>query len=415
MSSPTAKETVDGILVGDNDSSIVHYAISSMRGRRPTQEDTYVIETELRVLVCNAAKQVNDPLPGHGMFAAFDGHGTSFASEYAVQYFVSTFCSQASFAEYSKRFLDKPHQCNIATKNKKGKPSNKISQKKFNDKTSADDELNKLLEDAIKTTMVELDANMLRQMNSKKEDNMNHNSKSTDEEDQAANLYDISDAGTTAIIVIMTPNHIICANLGDSRAILQRRGAICKSNIPADTVVGLSTDHKPSNEIEEARICDAGGVVLGGKIEARLAVSRGLGDFDFKHMPSVLHAPATRVTSQCKDGPILSDAYIKPEDQMVSSMPEITTVRRNDNRDKFLVIACDGIWDVLSNEKCSHLVSTIFSEGEQRVSLVCEELLDQCYTRGSLDNMTAILIKFPSQEIGYGGGVMKRRKQRKRK
>ena len=116
MSSPTAKETFDGILVGVNDSSIVHYAISSMRGRRPTQEDTYVIETELKVLVCNDVNQRNDPLPGHGMFAVFDGHGTSFASEYAARHFVSTFCSQSSFAEYSNRFLDKPHQCNNATR-----------------------------------------------------------------------------------------------------------------------------------------------------------------------------------------------------------------------------------------------------------------------------------------------------------
>ena len=142
-----------------------------------------------------------------------------------------------------------------------------------------------------------------------------------------------------------------------------------------------------------------------------MAVSRGLGDFAFKHTPSVLHA-ATLM--QNDDSPMIDD-YVQPEDQMVSSVPEIISLPRDDDRYQFLIIGSDGIWDVLSTEKCTDLISTIFGEGEQNIALVCEELLDQCYAKGSLDNMTAILIKFASQKIGYGGGVIRRRIGRKSK
>jgi serine/threonine protein phosphatase PrpC len=98
---------------------------------------------------------------------------------------------------------------------------------------------------------------------------------------------------------------------------------------------------------------------------------------------------------------------------MISPVPEFTTLPRDNTNDKFLIVASDGIWDVLSNEKCSQLMLTIFSEGEESAALACEELLDQCYAKGSLDNMTAILLRFASQRIGCGGGVVKRRKQRK--
>jgi serine/threonine protein phosphatase PrpC len=148
------------------------------------------------------------------------------------------------------------------------------------------------------------------------------------------------------------------------------------------------------------RIQNAGGVIISGAIGGRLAVSRGLGDFTFKHTASVLCAEI--------------DDYVPTENQMVTSVPEISVLERQVH-DKFIVIACDGIWDVLSNEYCATLVSTIFNEGESSVSLACEEVLDQCYAKGSLDNMTAVLIKFSSQEVGLGGGVMKRRGQRLRK
>ena len=105
---------------------------------------------------------------------------------------------------------------------------------------------------------------------------------------------------------------------------------------------------------------------------------------------------------------------MRAENQMVTSVPEITVLEREAD-DKFILVACDGIWDVISNENGVKLISKIFDEGERSVLLACEEVLDHCYAKGSLDNMTAILIRFPSQDVGLGGGVMKWRKQRLRK
>jgi serine/threonine protein phosphatase PrpC len=195
----------------------------------------------------------------------------------------------------------------------------------------------------------------------------------------------------------MQPTAFLRPLQGDSRAVLQRG---------ATTVTRLSNDHKPIKEDEAMRINTAGGVIINGAIGGRLAVSRGLGDFAFKHTASVLYA-ADSTNSEVDD-------YVRAENQMVTSVPEISVLERQAD-DKFIVVACDGIWDVISNENCAKLISTIFNEGERSVSLACEEVLDQCYAKGSLDNMTAILITFRSQDIGLGGGVMKRRKQRLRK
>lgn len=57
-----------------------------------------------------------------------------------------------------------------------------------------------------------------------------------------------SDAGATATMVIITPDKIYCANAGDSRTVLVRRGAAKFETVP------LSVDHKPSDEVEKARI-----------------------------------------------------------------------------------------------------------------------------------------------------------------
>ncbi len=218
--------------------------------------------------------------------------------------------------------------------------------------------------------------------------------------------------------------------MGDSRAILCRAPTSKNLHFNGNdkAIIPLSKDHKPSNRTEKNRIEAAGGVILGGKIEGRLAVSRALGDFDFKDINSVLCAVDSRIGGDgdgdgdemkkigvniiCADKRKDANKFVHPEDQMVCCIPEITTIQREMAQDKYIVLACDGIWDVLSNEQCEQLISTVFKEGERDLGLVCEELLDQCFAKGSLDNLTATILMFPANEIGVGGGVWKRRKQR---
>jgi serine/threonine protein phosphatase PrpC len=367
-----------------NTVSAIQYAVSSMQGRRPSQEDAHVIETELF-----------DTTPsGHALFGIFDGHGTSFASNYVAEHFVSVLRSQASFVEYKQQFAI----AGTCIGKQKGKATTKAN-RPSND---ADGSLRILLEDAIKSTTLQLDANLLQEMNARRKRN---NEVGTANNDKG--LYDDFDSGTTAIIVLLTPHFVICANLGDSRSILHCEPSD-ENNVNTTNVVCLSRDHKPNDLSEKKRVEKAGGVVLGGMIEGRLAVSRGLGDFAFKHTDSLVFAVDQHLDKH-------PDSFVQPQDQMVSSVPEVTIVERDIRRHRFLVIACDGIWDVTSNEKCAQLLSDVFDDGEGNVGLVCEELLDTCYTKGSLDNMTVILLKFPSQKIGDGGGVMNRRKQRIRR
>ncbi|KAL3809666.1 hypothetical protein ACHAXA_004217 [Cyclostephanos tholiformis] len=390
--SPTAKITHRGTINQQNGDD-VSFAVSSMLGRRNTQENASAIETELRA-TDTVGGIIHDVLPGHALFAVFDGHGTGFASTYVSTHLVSTLCKQHDFVMYSKKFF-----AYVNNPQSKSKKKGNVEKSRAVERGAQDDtvELRTHLEDAIKRTMIELDASMLREITASRRDQHEKKRSHTSCDIKHEDLYDEFDTGTTAVIVILTPQYIICANLGDSRAILQRGDM---------TVTSLSNDHKPNNKDEAMRIHNAGGMIIGGTIGGRLAVSRGLGDFAFKHTASVLCA------ADGKNSKI--DDYVHTENQMVTSVPEISTLERQAD-DKFIVVACDGIWDVFSNENCANLISTIFDEGECSVSLACEEVLDQCYAKGSLDNMTAILIKFRSQDIGSGGGVMKRRRQRLRK
>ena len=79
-------------------------------------------------------------------------------------------------------------------------------------------------------------------------------------------------AGCTATVVLITSTDIICANAGDSRTVL------CKSG----TAVELSQDHKPDDPSERSRIYKAGGFVEDGRVNGMLALSRALGDFEYK-------------------------------------------------------------------------------------------------------------------------------------
>jgi len=79
-------------------------------------------------------------------------------------------------------------------------------------------------------------------------------------------------SGSTAVCVLISPTHVYIANCGDSRAVLCRRGlpAVC------------TLDHKPTVPAEKKRIQDAGGSVMIHRVNGSLAVSRALGDFEYK-------------------------------------------------------------------------------------------------------------------------------------
>lgn len=169
-------------------------------------------------------------------------------------------------------------------------------------------------------------------------------------------------SGSTAIAALVTPSHIIVANCGDSRCILVRGGE----------VVEMSDDHKPYNDDEQRRIEAAGGTVTMRRVNGDLAVSRALGDFSYKQQPQ-----------------------LPPESQQVSAEPEIRVVERSPGADQFLVLACDGIWDVMTNHEAASFITSSATEGGLASPVeLAGSLIDECLMRGSRDNMSSVVVAF---------------------
>ena len=154
-------------------------------------------------------------------------------------------------------------------------------------------------------------------------------------------------SGTTAIVVMVSPKKIIWGNCGDSRGLLCRNGK----------VVFSTQDHKPYNQSERARIEKAGGTVMMQRVNGSLAVSRALGDFDYKRANE-----------------------LKPTEQLVSPEPEITIQDRDSSSDEFLLLACDGIFDVMSNEEVVTYVSHHLKLTDD-LAQVCSDLIDTCLNK----------------------------------
>uniref|UniRef100_K3WKP7 PPM-type phosphatase domain-containing protein n=1 Tax=Globisporangium ultimum (strain ATCC 200006 / CBS 805.95 / DAOM BR144) TaxID=431595 RepID=K3WKP7_GLOUD len=185
-------------------------------------------------------------------------------------------------------------------------------------------------------------------------------------------------SGCTAIVAYVTKEHIIVANAGDSRSVLGKNG----------NTTPMSFDHKPMNESERNRIDKAGGMVRGNRVNGDLAVSRALGDYTYKQRPD-----------------------LRAEEQQVSAEPDIT-IEKLDGTEEFLVIACDGIWDVMTNDGICEFVRNLMKSGEKNLGLIAEEILDDCLAQGSRDNMSAIVVQFPGAKFGTGEGVEGIRKKR---
>ena len=149
--------------------------------------------------------------PDHLLLAVFDGHAGSGSAYYAAEHLMQVIEATNQWKQYLKE------DCNNI----------------------------KLLEDALTTAFVEIDIKI--------------------REHQGRHGNDTS--GCTAVVAVVTPKFIICANAGDSRCVMS-----------VDSVAEpLSFDHKPNNEAELKRILAAGGTVTWNRVDGDLAVSRAFG------------------------------------------------------------------------------------------------------------------------------------------
>ncbi|KAF2905822.1 hypothetical protein ILUMI_00358 [Ignelater luminosus] len=170
-------------------------------------------------------------------------------------------------------------------------------------------------------------------------------------------------AGTTAVTMVIKGDKLFCANVGDSRAVA--------------SVVGraepLSIDHKPHVQTEYDRITAAGGWVDCNRVNGNLALSRALGDFIFKRNDKV-----------------------GPEQQIVTAYPDVE-VRTITPDWEFIVLACDGIWDVMTNEEVVVFVRENIAAGVDPEE-ICESLMMRCLAPDcqmaglGCDNMTVVIV-----------------------
>ncbi|KAI1308347.1 phosphatase 2C-like domain-containing protein [Xylaria venustula] len=177
--------------------------------------------------------------------------------------------------------------------------------------------------------------------------------------------YEDEVSGCTACCGLISADKIFIANAGDSRSVLGVKGR----------AKPLSFDHKPQNEGEKARITAAGGFVDFGRVNGNLALSRAIGDFEFK-----------------------KSAELAPEQQIVTAYPDVVMHELSDD-DEFLVIACDGIWDCQSSQAVVEFVRRGIA-AKQDLDKICENMMDNCLASNSetggvgCDNMTMVVIGF---------------------
>lgn len=166
-------------------------------------------------------------------------------------------------------------------------------------------------------------------------------------------------SGTTVTCTLISPDSIVFANCGDSRSVLCR----------GSRVAVATQDHKPINPAEKERIQNAGGSVMIQRVNGSLAVSRALGDFEYKNVPG---------KGACE--------------QLVSPEPEILIESRHED-DEFLILACDGIWDVMSNEELCEFIRNRMQLTDD-LKIISNWVVDTCLAKGSRDNMSIIIVAF---------------------
>lgn len=250
-------------------------------------------------------------------FGVFDGHAGAYVSKYCSEHLLDAIVSNENFAKAVRQLgnLEHPH-------------------------ANSSEVYTGLAKDAVRMSFIELDKN-IRNI-----------------------IEDGEKSGSTAVVVLVSPTHVYFGNCGDSRGIFCRNGKQAFA----------TSDHKPVNPEEKSRIEKAGGSVMIQRINGSLAVSRALGDFEYKMEPK-----------------------LSPTEQLVSPEPDVSCLER-ENNDEFLLLACDGVWDVMSNEE---VISFILAKMKITNDLVyvCNELMDTCLAKGSRDNMSVILVAFPHAPI----------------
>nr|ABK27050.1 unknown [Picea sitchensis] len=165
-------------------------------------------------------------------------------------------------------------------------------------------------------------------------------------------------SGTTALVAMVSGKSLLVANAGDCRAVLGKRWG---------RTLQLSSDHKLTSSAERKRIESLGGFVEDVYLNGELGVSRALGDWHLKGRGAV---------------------YLSP----LSAEPEVQELELSEE-DEFLIIASDGLWDVVSNESAVGIARRELMSNNDPDSC-CRALVTEALRKHSVDNLTVVLVCF---------------------
>jgi len=188
----------------------------------------------------------------------------------------------------------------------------------------------------------------------------------------------ITTSGCTACCCLLQEEKasraIYTAHLGDARAVICRGGLAVR--------LTSMSDHKATDPTETKRVIEAGGTIFNERVNGMLAISRAFGDHQLK-------APAL------------------PND-VVSNVPDITSTELTD-QDMFVIVACDGLWDVVEDQESVNLVlegirelmALLPNTGQDSLThrrsmaeVLARMLVEEALARGTSDNVSCIMI-FP--------------------
>ncbi|XVF62443.1 hypothetical protein PTKIN_Ptkin09bG0008200 [Pterospermum kingtungense] len=155
-----------------------------------------------------------------------------------------------------------------------------------------------------------------------------------------------------------TRKALLVANAGDCRAVLCRKGV----------AVEMSQDHRPCFSSERKRVEELGGYIDDGYLNGYLAVTRALGDW---HLKFALGSAS----------PLIAE-------------PDVRQILLTED-DEFMIIGCDGIWDVMSSQFAVSLVRNGLRRHDDPEECA-KELVNEASRLNSSDNLTAIVIGFSS-------------------
>mmetsp|Transcript_30876 Transcript_30876/g.72136 ORF Transcript_30876/g.72136 Transcript_30876/m.72136 type:complete len:387 (-) Transcript_30876:42-1202(-) len=369
----------------DGEGVQVRYGVSDMQGWRMNMEDAHITKPDL--------------VDGVSLFGIFDGHGGKEVAAFCSQHMPSVLTNELkvsssnghsalpkAFHKMDDMLRDERYRGELTTLSgkdkggdgeaaaagagagagagaKKGQDSTAASQVRQSINTSLDDVKKKG-----KLSQKEAMEIMVKMMALQRLEGKGGGPGAAGGEDEAVGG---TAAGAAANVVVVTRKEVIVANAGDSRSIISVKGKAKE----------LSFDHKPNNPTERARITNAGGWITDGanghyRVNGNLNLSRSIGDLKYK-----------------------IDSAITPDKQIITAEPDITRHPIGKD-DEFIVVACDGVWDCMSNQEVVDFVSERLKK-KQKLSDICNAIFDNCIAEDPKqsagiggDNMTCMIIEF---------------------